>query len=788
MIKLDIAVANHRAQETWHNEQWEWSKLVKKISATHRTAETFEVYQALPKPKRDEIKDVGGFVGGYLINGKRGKGTVQHRQILTLDIDYAYADIWEDFKMYFSAAALMYSTHTHSITAPRMRLVLPLDRTVSPEEYEAIGRKVASYIGMQHFDSTGFQDERLMYWPSTAKNGVYFFQSQDGPWLSADKILSEYRNWSDMSEWPLCPNEIELVRTGLKQQDPTEKEGLIGAFCRTYGISAAIEEFLPDIYSACSQDRYTYAGGSTAAGAVVYEDKFLYSHHNTDPVGTILVNSFDLVRIHKFGHLDTDTSVSIGKRPSFQSMTALARRDVEVIREIGIFELGDDVVSQEDTDWLRRMEINGKGAYLATINNFLLILMNDKKLKDKFAYNEFDHRDYAKGKLPWGKESGIAELNDRDEAGLRHYFETTYEIYHVNKCRDAFELASRHHSFHPIREYLDGLAWDGTPRVETLFIDAFGAKDSPYLRAISKKVLVAAIARVMIPGTKFDYVVTLVGPQGYRKSTMLKELGKDWYSDTLDSVTGKEAYMQIQGTWLIEMAELSSIRRAEVESVKHFITKQEDRFRVTFGKRTENFKRQCVFFASTNEQSFLRDPTGNRRFWPVVIHKKYEDKTLNIDQLWAEAMLLYKNGEALFLSDELESEAMELQREHAELDERIGIIEKYLNMPLPADWDDMSVYQRVSYISGGEEDTNLTSQRDKVCVAEIWCEVLGNKVQDMNVHNTKFIHSLMINIPGWIKAPSTRSFRRYGNQRAYLRVSDVKVSQAILEKFDDWMN
>lgn len=756
---LDIATANSRDQLTWVQDIWSWEKLAKRLSTTHRTAESYVTYISSPKPRQDEIKDVGGFVGGYLIDGKRNKQSIKHRQILALDVDFAYPDFWLDFAMYFKCAAVVYSTHKYSIVQPRLRLVIPVDRPVSPEEYEAIVRKIAGIMGTKHFDHTTFTAERLMYWPSTSKDGDYYFKEQKGEWLSADSILSEYRDWRNVAEWPLCPTESEVRKTSLKkQEDPLTKDGVIGAFCRVYSISEAIETFIPGVYSEAGGDRYTFNGGTTAAGAVCYEDKFLYSHHSTDPISGMTCNAFDLIRMHKFNG-------------DFGQMNNMARTDVKVIHELGIFKTKPETGT--DTDWLEQMQVDKKGNYQTTIDNFLLILRNDSKIKGKFSYNEFDNLIYRDGK----------PIADSDEATLRNYCEKTYELYHAAKAKDAFEISCKDNGFHPVRDYLHSLVWDGTPRLDTVFIDQLGVADTEYTRAVTRKSLTAAVARVMLPGIKFDYMTVTIGEQGKGKSSLLYDLGKQWFSDTLDSVVGKDAYIQIQGAWLVEIAELSAVKKAEVEAVKKFLTKQKDRFRPPFGKHNIEVLRQTVFFGSTNEHTFLIDKTGNRRFWPLVVTKKYEPGSINPDQIWAEAVWRYEQGEKLYLTPELESMAAQQQSDHTEADERSGVIEEFINMLLPANWTEMSSYERVSYFNGPDKDRGVDT-RHKVCAAEIWVEAFKNSYSDMTPFNTKFIHTIMANMEGWSRGGHL-SYKKYGNQRSYVRSDVGEAVEDILFKQEE---
>lgn len=768
---FDISVASSRHTKTWAVEQWTWPKFVAKVKNTHRTSETFTEYQNSPKPRQAEIKDVGGFVGGYLIDGQRHKHTVNHRQLVVLDLDDAYPDLFEDVIMFYSNALCLYSTHASSVVAPRMRLCMPLDRPVTPEEYEAIARRIAGDVGTKHVCQSSFQIHQLMYWPSTAKDGDFYFRQQDGAWLCADSVLAEYRDWTNVAEWPLCPTEHEIVRSDLKKcGDPCEKNGVVGAFCRVYSISEVIDTFLSHVYTACEYgDRYTYEGGSTNGGAIVYDDKFLYSHHSTDPASGILCNAFDLMRIHKFGHEDTDQ-----KKVSLGLAMNLATTDPKVVHELGIFNLDKTITEGGETEWLDAMDVDKKGNYLCTIHNFLLILRNDPNMKGKFSYNEFDYRIYAINKKV------KTALTDTDEADLRLYFENKYGIYHSAKAQDAFSVAAHDNAFHPVRDYLASLQWDGVPRLDTLFIDQLGVANTEYTRAVTRKCLCAAVARVREPGCKFDYMVVAIGAQGKGKSSLLSDLGGEWFSDTLDSVTGKEAYMQIQGAWLLEMAELSSIKRAEVEATKHFITKREDRFRIPFAKHNSAFKRQMVPFGSTNEITFLMDKTGNRRFWPLVVGRKYKPGTIDRDPIWAEAVYRYEQGEELYLSDRLEAMAVLQQSEHTEQDERTGMIEQFINMPIPPEWEEMSKFDRIQYYSTGDYSAGV-KPRDRVCAAEIWVEVFKGELSQLSAYNTKFIHTAMTQFVGWSRA-GVRSYKKYGNQRSYVRTGSVEAADVLEEQ------
>ena len=264
-----------------------------------------------------------------------------------------------------------------------------------------------------------------------------------------------------------------------------------------------------------------------------------------------------------------DTTVS--KLPSFSKMKELASGDKEVQITLGkerMQSAQEDFEAEDDEDnevkWLSELAYTEQGKLRSTINNFLLIIENEPLLKDKIKYNEFSNRANVTGQLLWRRKGNMQDWSDTDDSGLRDFIEKYYGISSTAKCADALMLCFEKHSFNPIKDYLDGLTWDGEKRVETLFTDYLGSEDNLYSRCISKKILIAAVARVFNPGCKFDNMPVLSGPQGIGKSTLIRKLGMNWFSDSLTTVNGKEAYEQLQGVWLIEMGEMMADRKSVV--------------------------------------------------------------------------------------------------------------------------------------------------------------------------------------------------------------------------------
>lgn len=788
-ITLDIATAGTRRAAKWQNKRTTWQDIVNTLSQTERTQETVKQYFSYTKDRQDEIKDVGGFVGGYLREGRRKKGYVDYRQVVSLDVDYGDLDLWINYGL-LEYAGCMYTTHKHRPEDPRFRIVFPLNRKVSPDEYEAIARVVAGWLGIDYFDDTTYQPTRLMYYPSTPRDGEFVFNYSDGPIMDADAVLAELPDWRDPTTWPVSSRVKDTVRhnKGNKVEDPEDKTGIVGAFCRAYSMYEAIAEFLSDVYAPCEElggNRYSLIGGSASGGLVIYDNKLAFSHHATDIAGGKLCNAFDLVRLHKFADLDeaAKSGTEITKLPSYKAMSDFAGKLGPVKKEIvrqRREQMAEDYDEPEEGApneiWIEELETDGK-RIKNTISNAVLILSNDENLKGRFGFNEFEQRETAVKALPWDR-PGIKyprPLCDADDAELRLYLERCYEITGKGQITDALTVVVHGNNYHPVRDYLDAVSWDGTERLDTLFIDLFGAPDTPYTRAVTRKAFAAAVARIYTPGCKYDYVLVLVGEQGVGKSTTLAKMGGDWFSDSVPTLAGKEAIESIQGSWLIELGELAGLRKADIDAVKHFISKREDRYRVAYGKRIEHFPRRCIFFGTTNEEDFLRDVTGNRRFWVVNCkggRSRLDFKTyltpVIVSQLWAEAKERLAQGEPLYLAEEgLEEEARAIQDKHLEKDERSGLIGEYLERLLPKNWDSLDTYQRRNWLS---DDKNAgTEERCSVCILEIWAECLGKDPNSITRRDSFELSRIMKTVKGWKPYGSTLKFKNYGNQKAYVR-------------------
>lgn len=810
--KISISIGASRWSMQWSQTTMLWSELCDRLKTPVRTKETVEEYHKMKKADKGRLKDIGGFVGGTLKGLQRKAINVTGRDLITLDLDSISPGDTDNVVRTVDSlgmAYVIYSTRSHTEHRPRLRVVVPTDRTMTVDEYEPIARKLASLIGIDMCDGTTFEASRLMYWPSCPKDAQYVYHVGDKRFLSADGMLGLYDDWHDVRSWPQVPGHEASQRERqllAKQGDPKTKHGIVGAFCRVYGIREALDEYLPHAYTTVegSADRLTFATGSTVAGAVIYDDdQFLYSHHNTDPCGGQLVNAFDLVRLHKFHDLDETAKdgTPVHKLPSYTAMSKLAMQDTAVVAELNAARAQEsaqnvfaDLMQTEkkgkqeltdlnpnaltDVEWMKTstLKYDDNGRVKPTLDNMLKILVHDQALSGRIAFDRFASRYVAKGALPWNMQPGTRLWADADDAGLRWYLENKYEVTGRDKVQDAMIMNAEQNGFNEVLDYLDSLTWDGVPRLDTLFTDYLGAEDNVYTRAVARKSFTAAVARSFEPGCKYDTMPILIGRQGAGKSTLIRTMGKKWYADGLSTFEGKEAAENIQGKWIIEAGEMAGYTRAEENASKQFLSRQVDVFRQAYGRRTQEYPRRCVFFGSSNQYEFLKDITGNRRFWPIDIEAQKPTKNVyvnlpgEVDQIWAEAVVRYKNGESLIIEDnEAALKIAETAREaHMESNSKQGLINEFLLQKVPKNWNTMSRSARRTYLTMGSHTPNEELEyRNRICAVEVWYECFGIDPSRMKKTDTREINQILMDSPYTEGKAKLMRFGEYGVQRGF---------------------
>ena len=392
---------------------------------------------------------------------------------------------------------------------------------------------------------------------------------------------------------------------------------------------------------------------------------------------------------------------------------------------------------------------NEKGSKLQqTVRNFEIIMDNDSRFAGKIKFDEFSRQEYLMGEIPWESENCDRAWGSHDDAALYSIIQTDYGVKNRNDYFDAIKNVSMRNRFHPVRDILDSLEWDGSERIRSLLPGYLGVEDTEYSYQVMRLWMLGAVARVYEPGCKFDYTMIFTGPQGLGKSTFLKmmSLNDSWFNDSLDSLDSDKAAQSLMGSWIVELAELKSLARTAggVESVKRFLTAVQDKYRVPYERRADIFLRQCVFAGTTNKSDFLQDETGNRRFLIIQTGVNKPTKSLFVPEAiedmkaaWAQAVHIWKTEQPeLILPDSCRDEARRLQDESMADDGKVGIITQFL------------------------ED------KQRTCVLEIWKEALEENGRPQKWQSSE-ISDIILSLPNWSRVKSPTRYREYGVQKLF---------------------
>ena len=401
-----------------------------------------------------------------------------------------------------------------------------------------------------------------------------------------------------------------------------------------------------------------------------------------------------------------------------------------------------------------------------SIDNIALVMRSDPVIGGKIRYDIVGQRPKYFGQLPWRAEDDtLGEWSDFDDSNLKAYLETKYDLKGKENYNDAFNKTLMDNMFNPITDYLDALPkWDGKKRIDTLLHDLLGAEKSEYTAAVMHMFLMGALSRAYNPGCKFDYLLVLVGKQGSHKSYFLRKLAMAdmWFDDNLNTIEGKEAAERLRGKWILELAELLAIKKQkDVEAIKAFITTQIDSYRAPYERHSQDRPRYCVFAATTNDESFLTDRTGNRRFLPVKINRKlqptefWNDADLieaTFKQVWAEALWRFREAKCkprLVLSDKMQKAAIETQMAFLEDDPWVGMTQVYLD----------------------------TVQQNRVCAMDIWKYALDGDKTPKRAESNRILAILRNEIEGWHEAGRQRT--EYGVKVCFERdeLPEIKSDQ-----------
>lgn len=709
------------------NRRVTWGDFIKELARPVRTNEKLRAFFKLPKEEQDKLKAVPGWILGAAVEqGRRRRSGIKERSLITLDCDEITPEILEEVQLGLSPICrfefVAHTTRKHRPDSPRLRIYLLPTADFDSEKYDAVSRILAEMIepSMDMVDDVSFRSAQMMFKPSVSSDSEYLHWVNPGEAVDVDEVLADFRaDWRDYRNLPYSEKRGQRRKTQDKAENPLEKRGIVGAFCRAYDVEQAMAEFIPDVYvpgdDSGAKPRYTYSEGTASNGVVVEDDGlFIYSHHGSDPCGETLCNAFDMVRIHRFEHLDEKKKEGANPKdwPSYKAMAELVADDEAVKSElladrVDIDAMFDDISDPDEEEdarsddgnvdayiadllapsrkiqglpnlskydrlpkpkknWhLKDLELDSQGRIKPTMPNIATIILNDPRLHRAIGRNDLAGKVCVRRTIqsridlvttiPVEDQLNGEDWEDLHDHSLRAMLESAAGENKPGWGMDATDrnlraaviLVAQKNRYHPVVEYFDSLRWDGQERVERLWIDHMGTPDTPYYRETARLFMLAVVCRCFNPGNKWDHAPILKGDQGIRKSSFIKALfGQKWAGElTADMASNKDAVEQMLGKVCLELPELATMRRGEVEDVKEFMTLTEDRVRLSYDRRMSTFKRQAVFMGTTNAEEYLKDPTGNRRFWPIVVRVPFIDTDrveAERDQLWAEAYALWR--------------------------------------------------------------------------------------------------------------------------------------------------
>lgn len=710
-------------------------------------------------------------------NWHRSKDAIVTRTMMCLDVDYPPENFADMFEITLGYTAIMHTTWKSNPSVPRYRIIIPVDRPMLPDEYIVVANVLMNQLGLEHFDKGSEEPERYMFMPSTQRADWFQTWEWDGTLLDVDDVLASAPDFEeDLSNRP-------MPTTGQKKRDPFTMEGVIGAFNRAYeDFQVLIEEYeLP--YEVAGMDRWHLVGARSQAGMGIVDDGLVYSHHANDPAHGTTCTAFDLVRLHRFHDLDDyiDPNVPINKKPSHLAMLDLASVDARVTAEL--VGLDFDVIGEADDDdsddapqtW--RMDLrmsSSRGKLIDDMDNWDLITSNDP-LFTNLVFNELTLSVETTRDFPWRSlAKGGATLTSTDRTKFIHYIERNFKFRATKQFVDGLiDTAAQERFINPIRDFLETLEWDGVPRMETCLP---GVKPTDYTRLVARKSLVAAVARIMEPGCKWDHTLILFGLEGLGKSYWIDRMSLG-YSANLGRIDHKDTLLTMQRSWIMVSDEGATLRKADADATKEFLTRREDVFRLPYERDAQAHPRHCVIWGTTNDQTFLRRQEGNRRFLIVHCQERADFTTFRDDyvhQVWAEALHYYRQGELLFLDDTESTLAASHREEFIEEDALAGVIQEFLDRPVPEDYLELSPEQRQIWQTevGADLVPKGTWQQQETCSAQIWVEALGKRFGDHKrtdlIEITKSLRNL-----GWITVGSKR-VPGYGPQVVFRKpISDL---------------
>ena len=693
---------------------------------------------------------------------QRSSRTVMSRSALVLDADHPTPDLMDRWDLVFGYAYVAHTTYNSAPDAPRYRIIIPTDREMAPDEYWAVAEAVMALVGAEQWDPSCRQAARFMFKPSAQEPGWFQRWVVDGDPLPVDEFLKDYD--PDLAD-------REMPTPHRNKRDPFELDGVIGAFNRAYTDTDDLIEAYSLPYERSGSERWQLTGARGAAGMGPMGPGLWFSHHTGDPAAGRACSAFDLVRVHRFGELDREASAQtpINRLPSYGAMVDLAAEDPRVTAELVGVDFADEV---SERSWRLDLKLDKRGVPRDEIVNWDLIRENDP-LFSHLIFNEFTLAVECTADLPWRPLArGGPGFSSADRAALSHYIEREYRVRPGRWLVDELvATTAQQHYVNPVRDYLDSLTWDGTPRVETCLP---GVEPTVFTRMVARKSLVAAVARIYDPGCKWDHTLVLQGLEGLGKSWWVDRMSRG-HTATLGRLGDKDTLLTMQRSWIMLADEGMSLKKADWDALKEFLTRTEDVFRIPFERHAEAHPRHCVIWTSINDETFLRNQQGNRRFLVVQCKNRVDFELLTdeyIGQVWAEAVHYYRAGERLFLDDTESTVAAQEREQFTEEDALVGVIQEYLDTLVPADWETRSPEARQVWLANNADGIERgTEPIQRACSTQIWVEALGNRVGNHRRTDLLEVTNALKHIEGWSQLPGRHRLPHYGPQVVFVRAT-----------------
>ena len=703
------------------------------------------------------------YLPGELKNHHRKNVNVINRSVITLDLDGALEGGFEALCGFLSDFYYFWhTTYSHSEEKPSYRFLVPLAEPVTPGQYGDLVRQIIAANLQASIDAASAKPAQIMFTPACKDPFSYDYGVHEGSLVNGAQWLASVNGGESV---------VPLGRLD-KKGEPAEAPGIVGQFNRAYpNLDELIAVFeLPyELDGASGRYRYTGSSATATPGMRELDERpgLYYSWHAHDPAAGYAQNAFDLVRIHKFGHLDTEYKGPVNRAPSYTACRdfldthkgfnkrAAAQAYETVVSSLSDQENGGaertpparethtnvEVLTTEELDntqWVSQLEVDRKtGKFVDSLSNLTLIFDNDPKMN---GVGWCERGEYFTEADPhnWPNTKQSPKLTENQKVLLRNRYEKVYGL-RVPPERLVQIFAERKvvNSFDPVRVYLESLHWDGNKRMETCLP---GVEYTEYNRMVARKVLLAAVSRTFEPGVKVDEALILVGPEGTGKSSWIKEMSKG-FSVEFQNIESKDTVQILSETWIAMAEESEVVAKSDFNRLKSFLTQTSDTYRVPYAVEPETRLRRWVVWGSTNDMELLRERDGNRRFLMVECVRPRDFDLLTpeyVDQIWAEAVHAYLMGESHVMNSYERELARSAREQHIHSDALTESIAEHLRLPITSDWHEKKPETLRSIVGQWNVDvigSTGDKERDFITPKEVWVEVEGMSLADFTLRD-----------------------------------------------------